>query len=248
MMETIFLTWRSQKNQKWYPIGLLNNGDMFRFRYTQGVLEANKECGFRPFECFPSFTDTYYSKNLFPLFENRLPSKNRNDYETYLEYLNLDGNMDDPITILGRSGGQRQTDYCELFTPPQPDNDGKFHSHFFARGLSHFAESTVERINQLREKESLELMHDFQNDYDPNAFLIRTEDQINLGFVPRYLGRDLINIKNFQEEISLSVERVNKEPAPTQFRLLCSLTANWPAGYKLFAGDEFMPVNDSSQD
>ena len=252
-MKTLFLIWRSINNNRWYPIGKLTNSDHYHFEYVQGVLEAEKDCGFKPLESFPSFKEQYSSDDLFPLFKNRVLQKNRPDYKDYINYLNLKDGEDDPIAILGRSAGRRETDFFELFPLPERDSDGKYHIHFFVRGISHLPKSSLNRINELKENERLILVHDFQNKYDENAFMLRTDDSSKrfekdlhiLGYLPRFLTKDMLTIKN-QGAFEVYVERVNKSSIPSQFRLLCNMTADWPISLKPFSSNIFASISSGS--
>lgn len=251
-MNTLFLIWRSSLKNKWFPIGKLTNGNGYQFEYIQGVLEAEKECGFQPMEQFPRFEEKYESQDLFPLFTNRVLPENRPEFKEYLENLNLKENGNDPIAILGRSGGLRETDYFELFPLPQLDEIGAYRIKFFARGVSHLPNSSQQRILQLIPQEQLLLVQDFQNGYDNNALLLRTNNALHpndrdryiVGYVPRFLADDLANAPLRElEPLKVCVEKVNPPPAPTQFRLLCDLVAKWPDRSKPFSSSLFQPLS-----
>lgn len=243
----LYLSWRSNLNNKWFPIGVLTSEGNYRFSYIQGALEAERECGFKPLQCFPSFSDMYENGSLFPFFENRILSKNRLEYPTYVDYLNIEKDKDDPIAILGRSNGRKQTDYFELFPEPELDNE-HYHIHFFGRALSHLHDSVLERINHLNPGENLKIVRDVQNLIDPKALMLRTDqekDYVLVGWLPRYLVNDISLILDNDEckkSIEVTVERVNPKPAPTQFRLLCNLSAQWPNELKPFSDNMFKPI------
>ena len=237
-MNELFLSWRSQKTYKWYPIGKLLFNGKYQFVYTKGALKANNECGFQPLENFPDFHRIFNSTELFPFFMNRILSKKRPEYKKFIDYLNI--KSDDPIAILAQSGGRRETDYFELFPQPASDENGYYHIHVFAHGLSHLPTATLDRINRLQQNDPLRLFHDFQNPHDVNAYGIRTDDSLYeqndryiVGYLPRYLTQDISDFRK-TNTLSIFVEKINP-PAPTQFRLLCRLLAKGWEGFQPFS-------------
>ena len=187
-MNTLFLAWQDPKRRCWIPIGRLTYNDAnYQFIYTQGAQEAQQKCNFQPLESFPQLDRVYESHDLFPLFSNRVLSRSRPDYQDYIQWLNIPKDEDDPIALLSRSGGRRATDKLEIFPCPEPSEYGEYHIHFFPHGLRHFPEVTQSRIEKLCTGEKLLLMHDFQNPVDPKALLLRTEDNVCVGYCPHYL-------------------------------------------------------------
>src|SRR5437667_10297479 len=115
-MRTLFLAWQHPESRAWYPVGkLTHDGAEYQFVYTKGAQLANAQVGFQPLRTFPSFGDIYESDQLFPLFSNRLLSRSRPDFPDFVSWLNLPETEDDPVIILARSGGRRETDQLEVF-------------------------------------------------------------------------------------------------------------------------------------
>ena len=251
-MSTLFLAWQDPASRCWFPVGRLtaHNG-CYRFVYTKGAQRAVEKCQFRPLTLFPDLNAEYESDQLFPLFANRLPQRSRTDYAAFVEWLNLPKDEDDPIAVLVRSGGRRVTDNLEILSAPGPDESGRYHVHFFAHGLRHLAEESIQRIERLRAGERLLLVHDFQNPLDPRAIMLRTDDTLPgdkysyfVGYCPRYLCDDFIQIVSKCVEPPLvTVERLNLPPAPLQLRLLCNMTACWPADFCPFASEDYEPLS-----
>ncbi len=251
-MRTLFLAWQDYESRRWYPVGrLVADGDRYRFFYLQGARRAQREAGFRALDSFPSLDDFYESDILFPLFQNRVLSPSRPDFLEFLEYLNLPATENDPVVLLARSGGRRATDALEVFPCPQRTGTGEYHIHFFVHGLRHLPEGSVDRVGRLRAGERLLLAKDFQNPEDPEALLLRTQnaferDRYLVGYCPRYLTADAMQVILRCGEVNVRVERVNPPPAPMQFRLLCSLTGCWPADWQPFSGEDYVPINEAS--
>jgi hypothetical protein len=79
-----------------------------------------------------------------------------------------------------------------------------------------------------------------QNEYDPEALMLRTVDRYIVGFCPRYLVGDFTQlIGKKPEAVKVVVEKVNLAPTPLQFRLLCRLTAQGQKNFQPFSGDEY---------
>ncbi|MCW5556841.1 MAG: DNA-binding protein, partial [Verrucomicrobiae bacterium] len=114
-------------------------------------------------------------------------------------------------------------------------------------GLRYMPEAAKERVLVLRQDETLSPMLDLCNSADPNAVALRTVegDRLMLGYVPRYLARDVWKLFQGCEPnfIQVFVHRVNKD-APLQQRLLCRMHACWPNGFQPCSGEEFQPIPD----
>lgn len=242
-MNALFVAWRPEKaNSGWRPVGrLLHDGGLYRFCYTQGA----RQSGFRPFQGMEQLEQVYESENLFPLFENRLLPKSRPEYDAYLRWSGFDpDNPPEPIVVLGVTEGIRQTDAVEVFPCPSPNADGCYLNKFFLHGIRWVAPSTMGRISSLHSEAKLWPMLDFQNESDPNAVAVRTENPSELiGYVPRYLARDFWRLMQEcgMDWIQMFVERVNPD-APSQNRLLCRMEACWPDGFEPCSGEEFLPI------
>ncbi|GAA6624283.1 HIRAN domain-containing protein [Scytonema sp. NUACC26] len=169
--------------------------------------------------------------------------RSRPEYKNYVEWLNIPQHEDDPIAILARSGGRKVTDQLEVFPSPAPDEHGFYHIHFFAHGLRHLSPCSSERINRLKSGELLWLSHEFQNPYDPNALTLNTEYHHIVGYCPRYLVHDTLEIlRHHPKLVHVHVERVNPSPTPLQFRLLCNMTAQWHEGFRPFSSSNYQPI------
>lgn len=272
-MSITFLAWRAPSSRRWYPVGRLESdagpaGDgrgaraadagtagaagSYRFTYTQGARQAERDAGFAALASFPEFDARYTSATLFPLFANRLLPKSRPEYPSYFEWLAVSEAQNDPLALLARSGGQRQTDEFELYASPEPDAHGEVRLHCFVHGVRYFA-AAQEQLDRLHPGDELLLAHDFQNSFDPNAIIVRTSrpgpgETVSLGFLPRYVApevhalRHALGASNASRDLRAVVERVNPPSAPLALRLLCRVTAPWPAGYRPFADDAHQPL------
>jgi hypothetical protein len=242
-MNALFVAWRPAVAQEgWRPVGRLEHDlGLYRFYYTAGA----RKPGFRPFAQMSDLQQVYESEELFPVFANRLLSKSRPEYEDYLRWGGFDAtNPPAPIVILGVTEGIRQTDAIEVFPCPQPDSEGCYFNRFFLHGLRWVSAAAHDRIARLQSGDCLKLMLDPQNDHDPDAVAVRTEDdRMLIGYVPRYLANDVWQLVNQCDVnfIHLFVEQVNAQ-APLQNRVLCRMRACWPEGFSPCSGEDFEPI------
>lgn len=249
MNTSLYVAWRSDKpsSGRWGPVGRLDHvGSGYRFVYTQG---ARKMAGFEPFPGMPDLERVYESETLFPVFANRLIARSRPEYEAFLTWGGFDpDNPPDPIAVLGLTEGRRATDSLELFPSPMPDAGGCFVNKFFLHGVRYMPAPALERINSLKEDDSLGLMLDIMNRNDPKAVAVRTCDdqgRFLIGYVPRYLAHDVWQLVDHcdPDYMQLCIERINKD-APLQQRVLCRVKACWPEGFRPCASEEFQPIVD----
>ena len=240
-MSVLYLAWR-QPGYRWWPIGrLTRQGQDYEFAYTRGAVEAGT-AGFRPLLAFPERNEVYRSETLFPVFANRVMNPSRPEFRSYLEWLALPPTERDPLVLLARNGGRRETDVFEVFAAPEPSEDGRYRITFFVHGLRHRPPASQAIAEELRAGERLEPRPDPENPSDPEALAIFARGQ-HVGFAPRYLRSDLRSL----EEASpgqgwLTVVRVNPTPTPMQFRVLASYEAPWPERFRAFSEPAFEPL------
>ncbi len=246
-MNRVYIAWQDAARRLWFPVGRLSREDgVYRFEYLCGALKA-QEAGFAPMIWFPDLNDVYYSKTLFPMFQNRVMGSLRPEYQDYLKWLDLSGSEPEPLLLLARGGGHRATDTFEVFPAPEVTSEGTYRTVFFVHGLRYMPEAARMRAERLAPGEPLFLMRDLQNPSEPGAIMLRTaetlarDDQHLLGHCPRYLVSDL-NTLLHPTDVVVKVRRVNPPPAPSQVRILCQLEARCPSGFVPFAGEIFQPV------
>ncbi len=244
-MKTLYLAWR-QPDQCWWPVGRLSHdGSEYVFSYTKGAASA-AEGGFRPLLSFPDLDEVYVSRELFPLFGNRLPPRSRPDYQDFVEWLDLGPGEADPMGLLARSGGQRETDMFEVFPVPEPSPQNRYESAFFVHGLRHRGPGAEVEARRLAPGDPLVLKPEPENPHDPGALqILTTVGGTHLGFVPRYLCDDVRCLQGVAgpEGVRVLVRRVNAPPTPAQFRILCALDAPWPAGFRPLSHPDFEPLH-----
>lgn len=248
-MSILYLVWR-QPGQRWWPVGrLTRHAEFYVFEYTHGARLA-EEAGFHPLIGFDEWDKVYFSAALFPLFDNRLFPKNRSEYAKMPRWAGLDlTNPDpDPLVVLGRTLGPRVTDMFEVFAHPEPDAAGDYVTTFFAHGLAHRSAEERGHVLTLNPDEPLRLEPDPDNPADVEAVRLVTQGGVHVGFVPRYLCRDVRELTaTCPRPPHARVRHVNTD-APPQFLLLCTIRACWPESFHPCSGEEYRPVNPRTRE
>lgn len=249
MNRTVFIAWRggSPEHGEWSPVARLEHAKgEYRFVYTHG---ARTLPGFHPFPAMDDLEIVYRSRSLFPMLTNRLLSHSRPEYDAWLTWSGFDPkNPPDPLAILGVTEGIRQTDALEVFPKPMTDAQGNYSTRFFVHGLRHASAQALEQLATLRTSDPLRVELENDNPRDPHAVAVLDDgvQRLRLGYVPRYLARDVRALMAYNgiEAIDLRVARVN-HGAPLQMRLLCTLHTPWPQSFAPCAGAEFQPIAEA---
>ena len=245
--QTLFLAWHgAEENRLWFPVGRLD-ADVkranYRFRYTEGAERARQEAGFPLLLEFPDLNRDYRSPELFPLFQNRIMSPVRPDFQSYLKALSLDEDAE-PIEILAANGGRRITDPYEVFPKLVKQPDGSFSYKFFLHGWRRVSQSGQERLNQLEPGEELRIALELTNPRTRLAVQIQTTDCQIVGWAPHYLVNDLTRaMAESAGEYEAKVVRLNPQPAPSRQRLLIELSSHWDK-YEPMSGPDYQPLVD----
>lgn len=246
MNTTVFIAWRggTPERGEWSPVArLTHEGGEYRFVYTEG---ARTLSGFHPFPGMGHLDAEYRSRELFPMLTNRLLSKSRPEYAAWLTWSGFDPkDPPDPLAVLGVTEGIRQTDALEVFPRPVVDTQGNFETRFFLHGLRFAEPHALERVATLRTGNVLRVEFEDHNENHSDAVAVLDDgtERLRLGYVPRYLARDVraLVAHGGMDAIDLRVARHN-QGAPLQMRVLCRLKAPWPRSFEPCAGAEFQPI------
>lgn len=258
-MRTLFLAWQDGGSsaltgtaplggtRRWYPIGRLDaepEKHQYRFRYTHGAEEARDHAHFIALDAFPEFYRTYESPELFPLFQNRIMKQERADFPALIERLGLAPGEVDPFTVLGITGGERQTDPLEVFPKIETDANGAFRCRFFLHGWRHVNAAAQERLQRLLPGEPLCISVELNNPATGMAVQLQAQNDYHmLGWAPRYLVSDLLNAMGRNvTHLRAHVVRMNPAPAPHNQRVLVELQGQYPQGVQPMSGADFQPV------
>ncbi len=237
-MTVVYVAWQEPKERHWFPVAqLCFDRATYRFVYTKGALRSPD---FMPFAQMPDLHQAYTSTELFPLFKNRILSKSRPEYSSFLHWLDLAPGEDEPLTLLARTGGERATDALRIVPCPTPSPDGFYRLSFFSHGMRYFPERIQTFINDLAAGDGLFLMPDPQNPHDSGALALRmVSPAVIVGYCPRYLSHDFrILLQADPLATRVRIERINRD-APWQLRLLCSIQAPWPQLFQPCSSEDY---------
>lgn len=238
-MATLYIAWQDPQTRAWHTVGKLTREPegFYCFTYTEGAKASRFKYLGRMFD----LTKPYYSRELFPLFANRILNRSRPEFPDYLRWLALsEGAEKEPMQLLARSGGKRATDELCVYPYPEANANGDNELYFLSHGLRYLDETALQRVEQLQQGDVLSLRHEVDNQHDQFALLVQTQEHesITVGYCPRYLNTDLHQILNSHTDIKLVVERLNHD-APLQFRLLCKAVFKLPENIDIFKGGEY---------
>jgi len=230
------------RSRRWFPVGRLSfDGELYHFQYTRGAVEAHDAGTFVPFGVMTDLEAIYRSRQLFPLFQNRVMPRSRPEFADYTRWLLGSPGELSPLEELGRSGGARATDNIQLYPVPK-QVDGYYRMSFFAHGVRHLPHSAQEVIGEQAAGTRLFLMRDFQNARDSDAVALRTEKPVALvGYCPSFLCADFLKIMREEPTATVVLAQINMD-APLQFRYRCEFAARWPVGFKPFDAEAFQMV------
>jgi HIRAN domain len=237
----LYLAWQDLQSRQWFTVGKLTvEVGIYRFVYTKGATFSKN---FIPFGFMRHLDEVYKSPELFPLFANRLISKKRPEYKDFLRWLDLREDEAAPLVLLARTEGVRETDSLTVFPCPERNPENKYVVHFFSHGLRYLADEARLRISNLHSGDRLYLLPDPQNSHDGCAIALRTNEPASIvGYCPRYISCDFLEIlESNPNAVQVRVQRVNAD-APIQLRLLCTLTADWPDGFKPCSSEEYREI------
>jgi len=242
---TLYLAWQDRiSSRMWFPVGRLDadiEKPLYRFRYIRGARRAQDEAHFPILLDFPELERNYESRELFPLFQNRVINPKRPDFADYLRNLDLSEKAD-PIEILSTSGGTRVTDSYEVFPKLVKDKDGSFVCRFFLHGWRHVNQSAQNRIDLLKKNEPLYVTLELTNPETKLAVQIQTEDYYMIGWAPRYLVDDLVNaMAESPGHYNARVIRINPLPAPSKQRVLIEMSGKWEK-HEPMASEDYEPL------
>ncbi|RKI40784.1 DNA-binding protein [Corallococcus sp. AB004] len=255
---TVYLAWQDSQSRRWFVVGRLRQiqQSLYEFVYTRGYEEATRVARMQPILGFANKDQRYLSDKLFPLFQNRLMSPNREEYAAHIKRLGLSydpRSPAEPLQVLARSGGHRATDSFAVVAAPwkQSSKEGGYCYvlDFFVHGTRYVPLDSQVRASQCHPAERLLLLSDWQNEYDPKSVMIRTgNDNHLLGWLPRYYSTDIATLREQGLPIEVRVEQANPLSSPLDQRLLCRLTSPWPKEFRALTDPEYQPLLDTEQE
>lgn len=219
----LFLIWQNPDSRKFVRVGVLSElaDGRYAFEYTEDAISAD---GFYPLAQFPDMRRIYVSNGLPAFFVNRLMSRKRESFASYLQSLGIDSAaLDTPMELLARTGGPRETDTFHIVDDLMFNADGALVSRFLASGVRHI-EGSSERLSSIKPGDRLFLRASPENPVNKRAQLICVTSGDPVGYVPDWLLDDLENLQARSSNLNVIAERVNPDAHP-HLRLLCRVEA-----------------------
>lgn len=243
--KTLFLGWQDRaRSRRWFPVGRLDAdlaAPRYRFCHVKGAERARETGGFDLVPGFPELHGTYESHELFPVFQNRVMSPRRPDFEDYLKGLALEPTAD-PTEILWVDGGRRATDFFEVFPKLVKDEDGSFECRFFLHGFRHTNPAAQDRIDSLVPDEQLHVTLELTNPTGQPAVQIQTQDYYMIGWAPHYLAYDLtMAMAEAPGDYRAQIVRLNPAPHPSSQRVLVEMRSRWDK-HEPMSSEDFEPL------
>jgi hypothetical protein len=195
------------------------------------------------FPGFPSFPDrqrTYVSRDLFPMFANRVMTSRRDGYQDYLHSIGLSSPQAEPFEVLTRTWGQQATDHIQLLPVPVVQN-GILTGLFQVHGGRH-VDPDGTRLAAVRAGDALFLGAEPDNAVNPLAVLVGSQPHPNLqhalGYLPDVFASLVTVLMRSAGALRITAERVNAgmdNPRATSIRLLARLDAEVPPDFDVEA-------------
>lgn len=200
MKKTLWLVWQNVNTRLFYHVGTLSHyNNQYHFQYTYQskrqykVKDALKD-GYILHPMFPDLKKEYISPILFGAFKRRLPSEIRVDFKEILEELKLSDSYTE-MDLLERTRGKLASDEYSFEKPLLIEN-GILTTSFYISGM-YYLKLPDNWVNTITIGENLILKPEPQNPVDNNAIAIYTENDLQLGYVPRFYTTSLsILLKN----------------------------------------------------
>lgn len=224
----LIVAWQHPATRLISPVGLLEHGVGYRYRYLRRTQQVE---GFHPFLGFPDWERTYVAERLFPMFAQRIMSPRRPDFRQFLHQLDLSVDAS-PWEQLERSEGRRTGDTVQVFPIPSIRADGFTSCRFLVHGVRHVNGGV---LPPLARGDQLALRPDPTNPVNPQAVLVCTFEGHAVGYVPDLLLEHL-RVVEAGAPARLVVEHMNGPDAPLHLALLVRLDGQAPAGYAPMSG------------
>lgn len=239
----LFLFWQHPERDLPFPIGRLvatSNPTTYEFVHVRGVLDAIAH-GFDPYMRTGALDRVDRSSHLLPVFTNRLMRPSRPDYREHLECLDLSEDAS-PAEILGRSEGQKATDFLEVSAMPRFDaRANAWVYHAFARGIFQLPRAE-DAIRHLRPGDSVAVEPEPTNADEPRRFALRKHGEM-LGWLPGPLVSEFGELMRHGSAIRAHVVRVNpSDLGCVSERLLIECRADHRDGFAPFSASRFQPI------
>lgn len=235
----LLVTRKSSDSELYRPLGFLSFEDgEYSFEYIKKSVECD---WFSPLPGLSNAASAYRSRQLFPIFAERVISSRRPDRPEALRALGLPADAA-PFEVLNRTGGRRVGDTIELVPMPEVSADGSFSQLFLVHGVRYISEVAQRRISQLQSGEELRLTPDEANPVNSLAVQVEDCEGLVLGFVPDPLASFVQSVLADPRGHRVSAEQANGPAVGYHFRLLARLDGFVRPGFEPFTDSNWETV------
>lgn len=185
----LYVIWKDPRSRRNYIVGKLTKSDHYSFEYCEDYKKA-QDAGWLLLEAFPD-EKVYESKELFAAFSGRLPDPKRRGIDKILKKYGL--NEYDGFELLRKSTGRLPIDTYEFIDPIFPDDETVMRE-FYVMGIRHLSGCDgleCAKRPDLVVGDSLKLEKEPENDSDPFAVKVLTQESEMLGYIPRYYSKSV---------------------------------------------------------
>ncbi len=239
-MNSVYIVWQDEVTRLWHPVAKLTHLDNgYRLNYTRG---SRSSIRFKPFTRMDDLSKVYESKELFPVFKNRIMPSSRPEFRNIINWLGMQEDSFDPLLYLAASGGARSTD--SYMVVPVPEGiDGKYTIQFLVSGIRYLEDKIIDRIDQIKTPMAIDYDFEINNPVDKNAIALYLNNKTHIGYCPRYLAGDFKKLIQSDQIDSAEfvIDKINAD-APSRYKALCSFTTTWPKDFVPFISDEYIAI------
>ena len=232
----LLVVWQQPSTRAMIPVGVLAfDGETYTFEYVANVEGVDE---FRPLLGFGDLAKTYESEELFPLFRERILDSTRPDFTRVLDALSLDPASTTPWEQLVGSGGSSEGDTLQV-TPFPLEHEAGWTCTVLVAGVRYPAKKSVktavgetrrysdleleEVLERLVPGQSLRVLQEVGNDYNPKAQLLFTEQDEFIGYLPDWLAKLTAPCVEDGVGVAATIDRVNAASAGWHLRVLVTL-------------------------
>jgi len=217
-VKTLLVVWQDEKSRLYYHIGTLSfYGAYYEFSYTtqntgQRKLGDALAQGYMIHPAFPNTDKAYRSTKLFPAFDRRIPSSDRQDFAEILKDLGLTKDAG-KMEILRATRGRLAADTYSFEQPLRREEDGKLRSSFFIHGMRH-QQLPDDWFAWLKEGDTVKLIQESTNPYDKNAVAVYTQNNKMLGYVPSFYSQAIFSLLEKNMTYTAQITYLNEKSHP----------------------------------
>lgn len=249
----LLVLWQHPGTGEIIPIGRFDHDEAgYTFAYTRAIYSID---GFRPLPGLEDLHRRYDFRRIPPVFDQRVMHPGRPDYSVYLTSIGLDPASATPWEQIVESGGTRAGDTLQFMQMPMVTG-GRAVARFFANGVRRIpdqprvvrgepvqvsAHEQEQALAALRRSDTVSIEPEDDNPVDPFSVLILAHGT-PIGWVPRAISPAIRRLLA-SGPVSAVVDRVGPSGGPPHMRLVITVEADAPPGFRFDADGSWEPLS-----